>query len=301
LADEAQAATRAILEEADGKSKGSVQQIVDGANRSWIQMSDAFESASGAGGFHDQISGFVGGLDKAADKHGSRIGVGYGYGSTWLTDGNCGTASQDAARAGVYGSTPLRSTTLSAALMYGRNWDSTYRATGVGDAIESHAGNEIDGGVQATFKTLAKCSYKLTPTVGLNVSNLDEGGFTEKGSGALAGYVVSGGSVQHTDSIVFGNVDVTRSSYSIRRVTVTPDVKIGYQYDAGAQGATVNIKSVDGTAFTGNRSELDPGAFSLAGGITAGTRCNSVFLNYNVLTSGNWHSEDVSAGLLVTF
>ena len=269
----------------------------------WLQFSDSPMQVDGAGtspGFNANTVRLLAGFDRPVFDERCRVGVAAGFDQTWLRDGNGGTGNSQVARFAVYGSALLSPFVASAALSYGHDWNTTQRVTGVGSAPESRGGDEISGGMQLSLP-IAAGGFTLTPMGGVRFATINEGGFTETGSGTLGAFVVSGNGNGFTDVVPYARIKAERVFVTDAALTIAVSGQVGYDYQAGTVTPSVLVTSLDGTTFNTAGTRLDRGSAVVGAGVSTGRGNWSVFANYRANIAGNWYSQTALAGFRMMF
>jgi hypothetical protein len=82
---------------------------------------------------------------------------------------------------------------------------------------------------------------------------------------------------------------------------VTPYLRAGFDYYAGANSGAVALTAADGTLFSSGFVRLDRAAAVLGGGLTLDQGNWSMFANYDAHIAGNWNTQEVKLGFRVKF
>jgi uncharacterized protein with beta-barrel porin domain len=269
----------------------------------WIEATGSFMNAGasgGASGYSADTAGFMAGLDRLVDTSGTRLGFAIGYDQIFLNDDSGGSGSMGVTHLALYGSQPVGPITLAGVFGYGQASNTTSRATGVGNLSESNNNNIISGGVQASTN-VSLGQFALLPEAGLRVASVSGGDFAESGQGFIAAFAVSGRTANYTSVQPYVTLGLSRSFTTASHVVISPDVQIGYEYEAEDRGVATEIFSADGTAFSTAHNNLDPSDGLLSAGLSAGKNNWSLYADYKAQLSGNWTAQTVEAGLRVTF
>jgi len=269
----------------------------------WIHADGTFLGVNGSDGFpnyHANTAGFLAGIDRPVGEGGLRLGIAAGYDHRWLTDSAGASAAADVARFGLYAIQPVGPIVLNAAFLYGRDWDTTNRPTGIGIANAQYGGNEFSGGVRASLP-LTLGGFTAVPMGGVRFASVNGGAFTESGAGAASGFGVSGASTTQLSVVPFARIVVSRDFALASGVTLSPYAALGYQYQAGTTEQPVLLTASDGTTFNAGSASLDRSAATLGVGVAAGQGNWSVFAAYGALVSGNWQEQEVNVGVRVDF
>ena len=269
----------------------------------WIHADGTFLGVDGSGGYpnyHANTAGFLAGIDRPVGDGGLRLGIAAGYDHRWLTDSAGASATADVARFGVYAIQPVGPVVLNAAFLYGRDWDTTNRPTGIGTATAQYGGNEFAGGVRASLP-MTLGGFTAVPMGGVRFASVGGSSFTESGAGALSGFGVSGASETQLSVIPYARFVVSRDFVMASGMTLSPYAAIGYQYQAGTTEQPVLLTASDATTFNAGSASLDRSAATLGIGVAAGQGNWSVFAAYGALVSGNWQEQEVNVGVRVDF
>jgi hypothetical protein len=162
---------------------------------------------------------------------------------------------------------PARRSRLSAALSYAHGWDRTRRASGLGDSTASLGGDEYTAAFQAAAPFEAQ-GLVATPAVGRLASSLNSGAFQERNA-ANAAFAVSGPGASVTLVSPFAVLGLSHAFTTARGAVVTPDVLLGYRYDAAADDIRVALIALDGTVFRGAGVGLNPNSALVGASLTA--------------------------------
>jgi fibronectin-binding autotransporter adhesin len=269
----------------------------------WIHADGTFLGVDGSGGYpnyHASTAGFLAGIDGPVGDGGLRLGIAAGYDHRWLTDSAGASATADVARFGVYAIQPIGPVVLNAAFLYGHDWDTTNRPTGIGIATAQYGGNEFSGGVRASLP-ISLSGFTAVPMAGVRFASVGGDSFTETGSGALSGFGVSGAAATQLSVLPYARFVLSRDCITASGITVSPYATIGYQYQAGNTEQPVLLTAADGTVFNAGSAGLDRSAATLGVGVAAGHGNWSVFAAYGALVSGNWQEQEINVGLRVSF
>jgi len=269
----------------------------------WIHLDGTFLGVSGSGGtpnYHANTAGFLAGIDAPAGDFGLRLGIAAGYDHRWLNDSAGASAEADVARFGLYAIQPVGRVLLNAAFLYGRDWDTTLRPTGLGVATAQYGGNEFSGGVRASLP-MTVGGFNAVPMAGLRIASVGGNGFIESGTGALSGFGVSGAAATQSSIIPYARVVVSRDFTTVSGIRISPYAAVGYQYEAGDTEQPVLLTAVDRTTFNAESAALDRNAATLGAGIAAERGNLSFFATYGALIAANWQAQEVSVGLRVNF
>ncbi|MGA3404039.1 MAG: autotransporter domain-containing protein, partial [Acetobacteraceae bacterium] len=269
----------------------------------WIHVDGTFFGVSSGGGYpsyHADTAGFLAGVDRPLGDSGLRVGIAAGYDHRWLNDGAGGNATAEVARFGIYAIQPVGPVLLNAAFLYGHDWDSSNRPTGVGTATAQYGGNELSGGVRASLP-MTLGGFTVVPMGGVRFASVGTGSFTESASGPLSGFGVSGGGTTQLSVIPYARVVVESDFITASGLKISPYAAAGYQYQAGTSAQPVLLTAADGTTFNVGSTSLDRSAATLGVGAAAGQGNWSVFASYGALVSGNWQQQEIDVGVRVSF
>jgi len=269
----------------------------------WVHADGTFLGANGSGGYpnyHANTAGFLAGIDRPVGDGGLRLGIAAGYDHRWLTDGAGASAAADVARFGVYAIQPVGPVVLNAAFLYGHDWDTTNRPTGIGTATAQYGGNEFSGGARASLP-MTLGGFAVVPMAGVRFASVGGSSFTEAGSGALAGFGLSGAAATQLSVIPYARFLLFRDFITSSEITISPYAAIGYQYQAGNTEKPVLLTASDGTTFNAGSASLDRSAGTFGAGVAVGHGSWSVYVAYGASVAGNWNEQEVSGGLRVSF
>jgi uncharacterized protein with beta-barrel porin domain len=270
----------------------------------WVEATGALDHANSAGGapaYNANTAGFLAGVDELIGPAGTRLGFAVGYDKTYLSDKAGGGGQMGTTRVALYGAQPVGAITLAGVIAYGNASNSTSRATGAGNLSENNSVSIWSGGLMAsTTVTLGKLS--LIPAVGLRVASVGGGsGFNESASGLATAFAVSGKTSQYNSVQPYALIEAKQSFLTASRIAITPDAKIGYEYEAGNRGVATTLVGDDGTIFQSTHNDLDQSDALLSAGITASKNNWTLFATYTAHIAGNWNDQTAEAGLRVTF
>jgi uncharacterized protein with beta-barrel porin domain len=270
--------------------------------RGWIQgIGNWLDPAASARtpGFREASGGLEGGIDVAVGP-GGRIGAAVGYEAGSLSDTNGGAANQDTVRVSLYGSQTFGPIGLSAALSYAHGWDQVDRASGFGPSRASFDADDVTGAVQVAAP-FAAGGLAVSPTAGLLVSWLSSGGFVER-NGADPAFAISGQGASVTAVSPFATIGLSHDfAAGGDGAVVTPDVQLGYRYDALADSGRITLVARDGTAFAGYGVNLNPNSALVGVSLTAHEGGWTGFIRYRATISSDWNNQFVEGGLRLTF
>jgi uncharacterized protein with beta-barrel porin domain len=178
--------------------------------------------------------------------------------------------------------------------------DTTTRPTGVGNAKASFSSTDYSGGIQAQTQ-FAYRGVTIRPAAGLRIASVTQGGFVENGAGFVPKFSMSAASSSATSVQPYVKVDVSKGFYTPSMTLITPDLSVGYDYEAGDTGKSVAITARDGTQFTTFHNSLGRSTAEVGAGISAGKGNWSLFAKYSAYLSGNWTSQIGEAGFTMKF
>lgn len=269
----------------------------------WIHVDGTFRGVDSGGGnpsYHANTAGFLAGADRPVGDSGLRLGIAAGYDHRWLTDSDGANATADVARFGVYAIQPVGPVVLNAAFLYGRDWETTNRPSGVGTATAQYSGNEFSGGARASLP-MSLGEFTGVPMAGVRFASVGTGSFGETGSGALSGFGLSGAPTTQLSVVPYARFILSRDFIMSSGIRLSPYASAGYQYQAGDAQQAVLLTAADGTAFRIGSTSLDRSAGTLGVGIAAGQGNWSAFASYGALVSGNWQEQEIDVGMRVSF
>jgi hypothetical protein len=249
-------------------------------------------------GFNAEAGGLEAGGDLAVGQ-GGRLGGAIAYEAVGLTDATGGSSSQNLFRVSLYGSHGLGPIGLSAALSYAHGWDRTSRASGFGASESALADDEYTAAVQATAPFVTQ-GVAVTPAVGLLVSGLDSGAFRERNALNPA-FAISGPGTDVTIVQPYAVLGLSRPFTTAGGAVITPDIQLGYRYDAAADDGRVTLIALDGTVFRGNGAALNPNSGLVGVSLTAHNGPWTGFVRYRATLSSNWTNQSAEAGLRWVF
>jgi hypothetical protein len=84
-------------------------------------------------------------------------------------------------------------------------------------------------------------------------------------------------------------------------LTVTPDLQLGYRYDAAAVGERVALVASDGTVFAGNQIGLGRSSAVLGAGVTVHRGVWTAFVRYQASAAGDWSWQSLEGGVRLAF
>ena len=268
--------------------------------RGWIQADGGTlsidQSARNPHGTAD-TAGLQGGFDVTAGT--ARIGLALAYDYQWLHDRDGGKARENGVQVSLYGSQSLGPIGLSAVISYAHGSDLVNRATGIGQASATRSLNEYSGAVQlsAPFRS---GGVDVTPAAGVYVSDLTSNAFSETFAPSAV-FAVNGSAKGFTSVSPFINVGFSHAFVSSNGMTITPDVLVGYRYDAGAPGQDQTLVASDGTVFAGNRVGLSRSTGILGGSLTATEGGWTALIKYRADIASGWLDQSVNVGARVAF
>jgi hypothetical protein len=269
----------------------------------WIQATGSFFNANGnanVDGYSANDAGFLAGIGKELNSHGTRLGVAVGYDESNVKTGLGSKGTIDTVRVGLYGSQPVGVFTIAGDLMYGHFDTTTSRVTGVGNAGSQGGGNIFSGGLEAET-LLPVRGFDIIPGAGIRIASVSSDRFSESLPGAAGAFAVNGAGGGYTSVQPFVNLDLTRSYLTPKSVSIMPDLSVGYVYEAGTRGHSVAVSSQDGTTFETAHVGLAGSAAELQAGLSAGKGNWAFYARYTADLGGNWTSQAGEVGLRIRF
>jgi hypothetical protein len=269
------------------------------AARGWIQfVGQVIDPPSADGSRFRVVSG---GLQGGADLtlgNGLRLGAALGYQDGSLHDSNGGAAQQSLVQASLYASQTLGPLGVSAVVTYAHGWDDTHRATGVGAASASRDLDEVSGAVEVSAP-FAAGGLQVTPAAGVTFFEVRTSRFQE--ASAAPGFAVTGGATHGSGASPYAQVGLSHAFTTASGVTLTPDVVVGYRYDAAAVGLHQTLIAADGTVFSGARLALSRDSALVGASLTAHHEGWTAFVKYRATVAGDWSDQSVQAGVRIAF
>jgi uncharacterized protein with beta-barrel porin domain len=269
----------------------------------WIEATGSLGHTGASGGapsYNANTAGFLAGIDKGIGMARTRLGIAVGYDDTTLSDKAGGGGTMGTTRVALYAAQPLGAFTLAGVIGYGNAADSSSRPSGIGDLHENSSVSIFSGGLQAGT-TLTLRGFKLAPAAGVRIASVGGAHFAESARGLAAAFAVSGRTGPYTSVQPYVLVGASRSFVTASGVQVTPDAQIGYEVEAGTNGAPATMFAADGASFTTPHTSLDRSDALLSAGLSAGKNDWSLFITYTAHVAGNWNTQTGEAGLRVVF
>jgi outer membrane autotransporter protein len=269
----------------------------------WIHTDGTFLGVNGTAGspsYRANTAGFLAGVDRPIGQTGLRLGIAVGYDHRYLSDDQGASATADVARLGAYAIQQMGRLTVSAAFLYGHDWDTTHRPTGVSTALAHYGADEFSGGVQASLPIPAG-PVTLAPHAGFRFASVGSGAFVEAASGPLTGFGVTGAGTGQTSLLPYARLVVSRDFVNESGVSVAPFVALGVQYQASDTQRRIDLTAADGTLFRIGSSPLDRAAGTAGLGVTAMHDNWAIFATYDATVAGNWNQHVISGGVRVNF
>lgn len=263
--------------------------------RGWM---DVTGQALDPAGFRSTSGGVEGGGDVDLGA-GLRLGGALAYESAHLTDGDGGSANQDIVRVSLYGSQTLGAVGLSASLSYAHAGERFDRAAGFGQAASSRGVDDVAGAVQASLPFQTGGTW-VTPAAGVLISDLSAAAFAETDA-ASAAFALTGPAAHGTAVSPYVAIGLSHAFATVSGAEITPDVEVGYRYDALASGLSQTLIAADATSFAGNRAGLQRSSALLGASLTAHRANWTGFLTYRASVAGDWNNQSISAGLRLAF
>jgi hypothetical protein len=269
----------------------------------WIQGSGTVFNADGSAtvdGYQADTAGFLAGIDKALNAQGTRLGIAVGYDESSIKTGLGSKGTVDTTRVGLFASQPVGVFTLAADIMYGHFDTTTSRVTGIGEAGSKSSGNIFSGGFEA--ETLMPIGvFDIIPSAGIRFASVSAGSFRESAPGAEQAFAVNGAGSGYDSVQPFVNIDASTRVFTPNNIAITPDVSVGYIYEAGTRARAVTVDSQDGTTFESSHLGLAGSAADLEAGLSAGKGNWAFYARYTADIGGNWTSQTGEAGLRIRF
>jgi hypothetical protein len=253
---------------------------------------------SGAPSFHADAGGLEGGVDLTTWS-GGRLGAAVSYQSNRLHDADSSSATQDEFFVGAYGSQTIGWLGLSAVVGYSNAKEHFSRAAGVGFSTSSRNVDGYEGAIQASAPFEAE-GVIFTPAAGVLFSYLSAGSFGEANA-QDADFAVSGGTSHHSFTSPYVQLGVSRMFKTSSGLEVTPDVSVGYRYDATAAGISQVLVASDGTVFGGNEIGMKRDSATVGASLTLHQGTWTGFVRYNGAFANDWGDNAFQAGLRVAF
>ena len=230
---------------------------------------------------------------------GLRVGGALAYESAHLTDPDGGSAGQSFVRVSLYGSQTLGAVGFSASLSYAHASENFQRATGFGEATASRGVDDVAGAVQGSLPFQSGGTW-VTPAAGVQVSDVSAAAFAETDAASSA-FALTGPATRGTAVSPYVSLALSHAFATPGGGEVTPDVEVGYRYDALASGLSQTLIAADGTVFPGNRAGLDRSSALLGASLTAHKGAWTGFVSYKASVAGDWNNQSISAGLRFAF
>jgi len=266
-----------------------------GSARGWM---DVIGSVLDPAHFRAESGGIEGGGDADLGS-GLRLGAGLAYEASHLSDADGGGANQDLVRFSLYGSQALGPIGLSVALSYAHASERFDRTTGFGEATSSRGVDDITGAIHVAASILRN-GTSITPAAGLMVSDLSAGPFAETDTANTA-FALTGASTRGVAVSPYASVTFAHPFTAQGGAVVTPDVEVGYRYDALASGLSQTLIAADDTPFFGNRAGLDRSSAVVGVGFSAHKGSFTSFVSYRASIARDWNNQALAAGLKVSF
>jgi hypothetical protein len=140
----------------------------------------------------------------------------------------------------------------------------------------------------------------VTPAVGVLVSDVSAAAFSEIDP-VSAAFALNGAAAHGTAVSPYATVGFSHAFATPGGAEITPDVDVGYRYDALASGLSQTLIAADGTVFLGNRADLQRSSALLGASLTAHQGRWTGFVSYRASVAGDWNDQSVRAGLRVAF
>jgi outer membrane autotransporter protein len=174
---------------------------------------------------------------------------------------------ENSARLAVYGGVFSGPSLFTATAGYAHDWFDTRRGiTEIGTAAQSHGGNEatLAGQWSLPWQTAGFGGglATLTPKAGIQFVHLSEGSFSESGA---SGFDLASGN-RSTDSFQpYVGVAASQKFVTAGGTEITPELRLGYAYEALSNPRLLTVTAVDGANFP--VSGVKPSRNQLTGGL----------------------------------
>jgi fibronectin-binding autotransporter adhesin len=263
--------------------------------RGWMDVTGALIHA---GGFRDSSGGIEGGADVDLGS-GLRLGGALSYQSDQLKDDEGSGASQSLVRFSLYASQTIGPIGFSADLSWGDARERLDRDTGFGFAGSSRTVQDLDGAFEAAAPIRAGGTW-IIPTAGLVVSDLAARAFAETDPAASA-FALTGAASSGVAVSPFATIALAHSFERPDGLEVTPDLDVGYRFDALAGGLAQTLVAADVTAFPGNRAGLSRSSALVGASVTAHKGGLTGYASYRATVAARWSDQTLSLGLRLVF
>lgn len=224
-----------------------------------------------------------------------RIGIAIAYGQDWFADAAGGKGKNRTIRASLYASQNLGPIGVSAVVSYAHARQTSERETGLGRANARHGLNQLVGGVQAVLPVQIR-GATLTPAIGVLASRLSGGDFAEGGS-VPADFRLTVHMATKTYVSPFANLQFAYPVVAANGVVWTPDAQLGYRRSAAGAGNAFDLTAADGTAFNGNRVDLDKSSLTAGLSLSAHKGAWTAFVQYRGQFTQHWSDNRAVLGL----
>jgi fibronectin-binding autotransporter adhesin len=228
------------------------------------------------------------------------FGAAAGYIHSDVQEHSTSNGDTNTGRFMVYGGGWAGPSLWTATAGYAHDSISTSRGfAGVGTAQESHGGNEMTVGMQASLPTVVN-GATVTPKAGLPFLYLSETVFAETGANGLS---LSSGARSTNSLQPYLGLSVEQTFMTPEGAKLTPELRLGYSHEVLSNSRALTVATLDGTNFLVQGVNPSKDMLTAGVGLTVRAR-DDVFLyaNYDALVrTGNTAIQTVSAGLRIRF
>jgi fibronectin-binding autotransporter adhesin len=269
----------------------------------WFRGVGGFASLNGsssAPGFVDETGGFLAGYDRPVAPN-VYLGLAGGYLHSDIDEHSTSSGTESSARIAAYGGMLVGANLFTVTAGYAHDTFDTSRGfSGVGNATESHGGNEATAAGQWSLPLqiggYGGGTATLTPKAGLQFVHLAENALTETGASGLD--LAAGG--HDTDSVQpYIGASLAQKFVTGGGAEITPELRVGYAYEAESNSRLLTVTTVSGANFpvVGVRPSRDQLTAGLGLAMIAGPNL-SLYATYDaILPTGNTTEQTVQAGL----
>ncbi len=207
------------------------------------------KAKGGVPGFDTTAWGLAGGVDMAVGTRGA-VGLALGFADTRLDSDRAGDRLDlKSYQVGIYGTVLHNGSWLEGAVTYTRHhFDSARTVTAgaaVGSATTDYDGDEY-GLHLAGGHDIQAGAWTVTPELGVDLSSLNRGAFTESVSGGLGGLALTANSTTYNSGQARLEAAVSRS-FQGGGWTVTPTARLGVAQGFGDTEGTYQARFVNAT------------------------------------------------------